>query len=412
MLPKFGRKIFPDDLVTLPQNLLTSPGTLYEDFEVIGDWTPAGTGGALSNDITNFKTGTQSLKFTTDAGTYLVARKTINWNMSNANRFTIWCYRYGVAADFDYIHIRVYNEVARTNGFQLYPTAIATSVNTPGWNRFDSAGAFWTQIGAGSWANPMVVLDIRIAAKSGRTAAASFDNLTWGAIHIPAIMFWFSDGQIKAYTDAFPILRAHNIRAVVCPITGSVGTGGFCTWAQLHELESAGWVVCNGTKDHPYLSALTEAQQEAEWTDAVADLVANNFTKYNYYAETPYAYTDLNADSFTAFTNVGIKTVFDGACEANQRATYIPPGPAQSGTVMETYDYTSGAASLANITTMIDNAIINKTFLLLEWEGAWDAGIFTSVAEYLATKKNQIYPITIDDYYNLTLGPVRVPRIR
>jgi hypothetical protein len=73
--------------------------------------------------------------------------------------------------------------------------------------------------------------------------------------------------------------------------------------------------------------------------------------------------------------------------------------------------YIAGGKTLAAIQTMIDHAIADNTVLVLEWEGAWDAGIFQSVVNYIVARKNQIYNITVDDYYKLTLGPVRVPRI-
>jgi peptidoglycan/xylan/chitin deacetylase (PgdA/CDA1 family) len=186
----------------------------------------------------------------------------------------------------------------------------------------------------------MVRVTFLLKGAAGKVAIGSIDDLEWGYQHIPAVMFWFSDGLLRAYTEALPMLASHNIRGNIMPITDLVGTANHCTWAQLHTLENAGWIVGNGTKDHTNLNTLTEAQQEAEWTDAIAALVANGFSKGNYYAETPGGYSALNADSFTAFANVGLKTVMDSSAFNNWRPMFMPaPPPQAGGSVLETDIY-------------------------------------------------------------------------
>ena len=417
MLPILsGGFINLDQYVTLPQNLLLSPGTLIEDFENDADWTPDGAGGSLTADAINFKTGTQSMKLTTAVGGVKGAFRTVDWNMSNCGFISVWIYMYGTAADFSHIDIDFYNDAAQNDGFRRNLTSNWSSVNVPGWNRFDITPELWwwdLVMGTGTWANQIIRLRFWVYAAGGKTAIASFDNLTYGRKSMPAVMFWFSDGLLTAYTDAYPIMAAHNIRGVLPPITDDINQANHCTTAQMITLQNAGWIVCNGTRDHPVLNTLTEAQQEAEWTDAIAALIANGLSKYNYYAETPWGYDTLNADSFTAFANVGLLTVLDGSARNDWRPMIMPAPPPLLGVIPEIDLYGAiGTHTLAQCTTMIDRAIVDGTILNLLTEGIWSMADFTSLVEYVASKKNQINVITIDDYYKLTLGPVRVPKMK
>jgi hypothetical protein len=75
--------------------------------------------------------------------------------------------------------------------------------------------------------------------------------------------------------------------------------------------------------------------------------------------------------------------------------------------------------SLADVQTLVDAAITGQAILPLHFHqlnaGAdWSTATFQALIDYVVTKAKAglIYPITIDDYYRLTLGPVRVPKVR
>lgn len=95
---------------------------------------------------------------------------------------------------------------------------------------------------------------------------------------VPLVSFEFDDGSADHYTAAFPALVSRGVKGCELPITDLVGTGGYATWAQLREMQTAGWEIINHQKTNTRLDILTEAQIRAEWTDSQAALIANGLS--------------------------------------------------------------------------------------------------------------------------------------
>jgi len=66
----------------------------------------------------------------------------------------------------------------------------------------------------------------------------------------PLITIVFDDGIDDVYTDWLPLCNSLNIIAVSAVVTDLVETEGYVTWAQLHELENAGWEIASHSKSH------------------------------------------------------------------------------------------------------------------------------------------------------------------
>lgn len=81
----------------------------------------------------------------------------------------------------------------------------------------------------------------------------------------PLVTMIFDDSFITHYTRMKALFAAQG--EVACPaiVTDQVGTGGYMSWAQIIELQAAGWEIMSHTKTHPDLSGLTEAQVRAEF---------------------------------------------------------------------------------------------------------------------------------------------------
>jgi hypothetical protein len=84
--------------VALPQNLLVSPATLSEDFEVLGDWTVAG--GSAAANVAQVKTGTQSIKLTTNAGAQATMTRVINLPPGDWDRISFWVYVHDASTNY------------------------------------------------------------------------------------------------------------------------------------------------------------------------------------------------------------------------------------------------------------------------------------------------------------------------
>jgi len=405
--------------VTLPQNLLLSPGTLWEDFENAADWTIAG--GTAVADTTNFKTATQSLKLTSNAGANVTAIKTINWDLSgNWKQLRFWVYLYNATlTNYSNFAIEFSNDAARANRYWCWNNGTNPQL-VAGWNLITwPKGYFKVGAGAPTWANPMVRLRFTIQANAGQIAVASFDDLEIGQTCVPAVILRFDDGYDTAYSVAYAYMNPYRIRGSECCITNKPGTGGvYGTWAQLQEMNAANWSIANHTRTHTDLTTLNEAQQEAEIIGGHDDLIANGLPNGSHYVAYPGG--TYNANTITAMTNLAMLIGWNARVTHGQDATPYSPTvlpnyvPFQTGT-----NPTSDTTTVARCQAWIDEAIAGGLVTCMLWHnigvGAnMTAANFRLVIDYIRTKAlaGLIYPITIDDLYKLTLGPVSVPKIK
>jgi len=76
------------------------------------------------------------------------------------------------------------------------------------------------------------------------------------------ITFTFDDGADRIFTNAAPILKAHNFPAVLYGETGPLTSGEdwVMTWEQVQELKNQGWEIGSHTVTHPNLTTVTDAQ--------------------------------------------------------------------------------------------------------------------------------------------------------
>jgi peptidoglycan/xylan/chitin deacetylase (PgdA/CDA1 family) len=113
----------------------------------------------------------------------------------------------------------------------------------------------------------------------------------------PKISFTFDDGLASAATQAQPTLTKYGLTGTDYVITGCVGmsttpntchantANKYMTWAQIAQLQSAGWEIGSHTVTHPYLASsdatdgqpnvLTPTQVTQELTQSKADLAAH-----------------------------------------------------------------------------------------------------------------------------------------
>jgi len=82
------------------------------------------------------------------------------------------------------------------------------------------------------------------------------------------VVISFDDGYVNNYTEAFPVLRDFGFRATIFVVVQTVGWENhwhdpkleerisMITWAQLKELQRAGWEIGSHTMGHPHLTEL------------------------------------------------------------------------------------------------------------------------------------------------------------
>jgi len=392
--------------VTLPQNLLLSPGTLYEDFEMVGDWA----GGQASANTSQSKTGTQSIKLTSAVGGNGDTNKTINWDLSGfQGRMRLWIYLHNTTLS-DYgnsVRIRLSNDAGYANYFLA--TFGTPYMRVPGWNLIDiGKGDFSVGAGSPSWSSPIVRIRMIITATATKTVEVSFDSLYFNVLGIPVVLLRFDDGSTYQYSNAFQYMKNYGVRGTLYMVGNRIDTGGNLSATQLREMDVAGWVIGNHTHTHASLTSLTEAQQEAELANGEADLATIGLSHYAKYVAYPGGL--YNADTYTALAATGMLTGQNA--QSGYTAGAMPNLP--SNDLYSIPALTAIPMVAADCIAQVDQALANGTVRSLAFHdigGAGDmsAADFHSVIDYLVSKRGQIYPITIDDYYRLTLGPVEVP---
>ncbi|CAN7681208.1 polysaccharide deacetylase family protein [Paenibacillus sp. LjRoot56] len=105
------------------------------------------------------------------------------------------------------------------------------------------------------------------------------------------VLLTFDDGYANNAEVALPILQKHKFPATLYLSTGLVGTPGYLTWPQIHELSAAGWDIASHTVTHPHLPKLSKKAQREEILAARAKIEQELGKPANTFA---YPYGDYN----------------------------------------------------------------------------------------------------------------------
>ena len=393
------------DYVLLPQNLLTSGGVLLEDFETTTGWTV--NNGSLANDATHFKTGTQSVEFTSVVGGLARATKGVSWARPNNQEVRLWAY----VADASKVvagtmQLMLASHVDLTPRFHIYPTI------QQGWNLFSFKNADWTLLGGMTWAQTIIYVRLQFNGATGEQGVVSYDTLVSDVIAQPAIMLTFDDAHLSVYSQAYSCMRTRNIPGTFYVWTANVGQANNVTTAHLLEMQAAGWTIASHTQTHADLTALTQGQVEAELSGAKGDLegwgIAGNGPLHVAYPGGMYNDTVLAA--------MAAQNMLTGRHISLPAYPVLPFAEPYRIPVGKQFGNT---VSLANALAWVDGVIARRELgialfhTLVESPSSstqWGIADFQAFCQYLAT--NRVPCITIDQAYQLQNGAVRCCRAR
>lgn len=188
------------------------------------------------------------------------------------------------------------------------------------------------------------------------------------------ITFTFDDGLASAATQALPTLSKYGLTGTDYVITGCVGMttipntchantdARYMTWAQIKQLQSAGWEIGSHTATHPYLASsdatdgqpnvLTPAQVATELSKSKADLAAQGITSNAF--STPYGdYTSATLAQIAKFY-----TSHRGFADQNNNNWPL------NDYLINDMQVQAGV-TVAQVKAKIDAAITNKQWLVL-----------------------------------------------
>lgn len=112
---------------------------------------------------------------------------------------------------------------------------------------------------------------------------------------INKVVLSFDDGYDNFYTNAYPILKARGLKAIVFVITDRVGSPGYLTWNQIVEMDQSGLITIGShTLNHVSLAGIDKEKATREIVDskfAIETHLGHNIDYFCY----PYGTFDYQA---------------------------------------------------------------------------------------------------------------------
>lgn len=224
--------------------------------------------------------------------------------------------------------------------------------------------------------------------------------LTGGGPGNYAILLYFDDGGVSAYTEAFTYMESKGLHKATVAVFGSVGLPGYVSWEQAIEMYNAGWDIANHA-DHTDLTLKTQEQCETALTERKNAIDAQGLTRGSRHVSYPLgAYNDTVLAAMTASgmltgrDDIGMS--FDPDSPPN---LYILPAPP-----------ISGSFSVNTAKSWIDDAVRSGNALILQLHGLaeipvspqWSISDFQELIDWIADQGIQLS--TISELYTYLTG--------
>lgn len=389
---------------SLPQNLITS-SSLRESFEDKDDWTP-NADCTVVDDAVHYKVGAQSIEVTSPVGSLGMVTKAVGpWDLSGSEECRLWFYVDDLAKVQGFF-VRL-TDVTQAKYCTSYP--IAKCKDYAGWNLISIKNDEWSMSGGMTLDTPVAYIRMGITGAVGEQAVGSFDGFYTDVVATPALMLTFDDASSTVYTNAHNYMQPRNIPGTFYIKTSAVNAGaGFVTSAQLLTMQASGWTIANHTQTHPYLTTLTEAQIEAEWLAAVADLTGWGITgNAAYHMGCPFG--DWDDVVLKATGDVGALTHRIG------QPVGSPIMPFDEAYKIPLAIILKAATSLATVKAWLDTVIADNRLGIcvghtitdgVPGEYEWAESDFQAFINYVI--EQQIPCITMDEAYLLQSGALNV----
>jgi len=401
--PAFGGVNFR--FATLPQQLYISQGSVLEGFNSAAAWTVI-NGNTPTDDTTNFREGSQSIKLdTTGAGTNKIDRTITALDLSSSEWFDFWTYSYNAVLTEG---ITIFFNSSTTGWTKYFQTTLNPAAFI-GWQMHRLSRSNFQAQGGMTWDTPIVKIRIQIYNTVPRNPIISFDDFRYNVTAYPACCFTFDDGRPSNHSIVLPHLNKHNMVATVYVVGNQIGGGGL-TASQLQDLVDAGWAVSNHSQTHAQFTALTQAEIEAELNNCVAAMDAAGVTGHvaDLHAAYPYgSYDDETEAALAAVSMATGRTITAGLTFIPGAIWYRLPCYSLQATV-----------SLATAKSWADYALTRRGIVIFYThnivEGTptgydWGRSDFEALVDYCTNIG--LYSLTIDEIYKLNNSSlsVRIP---
>lgn len=392
--------------VSLPQKLIVTPDTYVDELDATTGWAP--TNGTLELNNTEYKSGTGSLKLTSNVGaiTSILKSATLNLLSDNGLSLGLWVYAHSVpTTTFTYIRVSAFTGAGY--GTYVYKTFfIGGSLIVQ--NNWVFLGNVVFTVGAGvPDLGDIRNIQVTIGTVAGQTAICSFDLITAGSVTKPAVMIMFDDNIESTYTKAFPYLKAKNMVATIYTPSDLIGDVGYINSSQLLDLNAHNWNVGNHTKTHANLNLLTQ-QQVIDELEA-CKVVFDNLGLTRASNHVAYPLGNYNATVLAALLSWGAKTgrsVGDNSLNVyNKQFPYklISGNPHNTTTLAVVKARIDSVIALQNVCAIGFHDLVDADPSV---DTNWLVSDFKAVIDYIESLGLQT--LTIDEYFRLYSGPITV----
>jgi len=393
----------------LPQNYIKASGSLFEDFETIGDWFIGGSGGRTALANTNqYLTGSQSIKLTVTGSMSIT--KSISAYLNNSKTFRLAIYQHSAFPTVNKIWLLFSTQTARpiaTGGGDKYLRAELRPQNMAQghWSYWvmDRDTDFISNAGE-TWASEMKTVMVTIVAQTGEISL-SFDDLRIGMEYSPRLMIAFDDNRSTAYDIAYPYMKDRGLLGTVFAIKNTTGLPNYMTLANLQALYADGWAIANHTVSHAGNGLIDYdlAGQTAELSGCTDWLIANGMPRAAHHVAYPLGV--YNADTMTALANLGmltgrISTTYHQYTPVNNPYLLIGRTIASTDSLSTIKGVVDTAFNKGVSYQLIFHKLLTVTDGTTTW---WTPANFQALIDYILARK--IPCVTIDEWYKGLTNP-------
>jgi len=289
----------------LPRQLIVTPETVIDEMNSTTGWTA--TNGTVSLNTTEFKTGTGSVKLTSNEGVSArIDRAITPINLDrNGLSFKLWAYPHSeITTTITGVTIYLGTGVLSINTNHYVTSISGSSLNIFELNKWCLIqNRSWTKVGDASFDN-VNKIRILVTTVSGQVSEMSFDYINANLVRKPAVMYTFDDNYRTIYTAAYQAMRVRKIVGTF-DVISSLINDVHITESEILEMYRGGWTMANHTATHPNLTTLTEEEIITELTTCANKLIEIGVGDGKHVG---YPYGVYNDTVLAAMTAFGAKT--------------------------------------------------------------------------------------------------------
>lgn len=404
--------------VVLPKNgQYLGPDVLLEDFEAVDDWTAANGSVAANTTAGQFRTGTQSIKLTTDAAATATMTKTVSWaGLGSYEWIGFWFYMHDIVANYAKFTSITFS-ISSTADFSKSFSYTLTPNGTPNgllawpygnpWLVYRVPLTSFTNNGSESWSNTMIRIRFTLVSSSG-VVEVSFDDLEAGYKRIASVLFRHDGPYDQVVTTGASNLHYQygmrgDLYIGMQPVISAASHRQ--TPTMIKRLYDEGW--CVGSYHYGSIGTThgmgdyTLAQQEWFWGNLFPWIrtVLNCPGGERHCTFSGAATLMNNADSPTALANIQGLTALGGY--GSDRGSSFPSPYLPPGDLTNIEFRIMGTTTLANAKAMIDSVIARGQYLIYNFDALDAAGItsanYMSWIDYIYGLWKQGFDLSAND---------------